>query len=363
MKLQPLLFALALLGGCQKGDSSNLSLRAKGSSAAISAPSQVQPPSAVDSGSAPAPLASRKQILMQIVIPDSSSSLLRATNVFLIELQAVRAGDWAPADVGGIVRSVDVDAKLVAIFKGKLVEPPGAVVRVALPQFGTGLSRISGAMGIWSYHDLKVGARFIVMSEIAIASASQIRGELGRQNAEIADRVLADVELAAQVEDQSLNVWKAIALARSIAPKLEGIFFEYLWARFESAALADEKTFELFADLMEQPSLGRGARAELVLILGSVGGREPPARKQTARLAAAYFRLLSMPESAPLHDNLVGTDLPNLLDLAAPTRAPGAPGADAIFHDYPGERAKARSALQAYRGTESTARLLAWINH
>lgn len=366
MTTRSFLFAVVLLGACRSTpDGAAVPAQSEVSSTAASAlsPARLEAPNTVVStrmAGVPLPM---KEAPMHQVIPDSPSYLLRATHVVLVEIEAVKVGDWTRADVGGVVRGVDAEAKLVAIFKGNFAEPPGTVVHVALSQFGTGISRIAGVKGAWSYQEIKPGARFIVISVTNSESAPEILRDPSSKYVLSAKDVLTDVELAAQVESQALDVWKAVALAKSVAPKLEGLFLDYLWARFESAAFADEKKFDLFADLIEQPSLGRSARDGFIHTLSAASDRESQAHKQIARLAVAFFRLLPMPEAAPSHDNLIGTYLPNLLDLAAPTRAPDAPNADAIFHGYPGERAKARAALQAYRGTEPTARLLAWIDH
>lgn len=295
---------------------------------------------------------------MHEVLPDSLSFLLRATHVVLVRIEAAKTGDWAPG-AAGVTRVVAVEAKLEALFKGKLSEPAGSVVRVALTQFGTGTSRVAGVPGAWSHQRVEPGARFVVLSVTSSESAPEILRDPAALLVLPADEALTDVELAATAESRSLDVGATVALATPAAPRLGALFAEYLWARFGAAALAEEKKLEPIAALLEQPALGRGARVTLVsTLVSAITSPEPPPPRQSARLAVALFRLLGMPEAAPLHDNLVGTYLPTLLDLAEPHARRAAD----VFHDHPGELARARAAAHAYKGSEPAAPLIGWLD-
>lgn len=294
---------------------------------------------------------------MKDVMPGSRSHLLRATHILVVRIEKAKAGEWARGP-SGVTRTVEVEAKLEEVYKGSVAEPVGSVIAVSLAQHGTGSSRVAAVPGAWSNHDIDAGARFVVLAVTGSEAAATILRDPACQAAIPAAEALPDVQLAAQTEDQALDVAGAVALARQVAPQLGFLFADYLWARYGGGALADEKNFDPIADLLEQPSLSALARGTLVpMLVAAVTSPEPPPAKQVSRLAVAFFHLLSMPEAQALHDNLVGTYLPALLDVGEPhARRP----AD-VFHDYPGELARARAAVQGYKGSQPAAPLLAWL--
>jgi hypothetical protein len=76
------------------------------------------------------------------------------------------------------------------------------------------------------------------------------------------------------------------------------------------------------------------------------------------RFAAALFRLLRLPEAAPLKDTIGDTYLPPLLGLTgpAPKRA-----ADSVFDGRAAEREAARRALEDEREASWAKALREWI--
>jgi hypothetical protein len=349
MGFRRILLTVALLvGAChmREGDGS-------------ASPARQAAPGATTSTPGPQSATARKEVPMHDVVSDSRSYLLRATHVVLVRIEAAKAGNWAPNE-RGVVRTVEVEARLEAIFKGKLGELPGNIVRAALVQFGTGTSRIAGVPGAWSHRRIEAGSRFVVISVTRSENAAEVLLDPACQLALPAEDALVDVELAAQAEGQALDVWRTVELAAASAPRLGVLFPEYLWGRFGAAALVDGQRFEPIAKLLEQRSLAPGARATLVsTLVSAVTSPEPLPTGQVARLAISFFRLLAMPEAARLHDNLVGTYLPNLIGLAGGVEL----RASGVFHDRPADRGQAERALRAYKGSEPAAPLLEWLKH
>ncbi len=84
---------------------------------------------------------------------------------------------------------------------------------------------------------------------------------------------------------------------------------------------------------------------------------EPPAVKYIERLAISLFHILEMPEAKKYHNNIVGTYLPNLLNVTNKDALP----ASKIFQDFPNWKVKAQQILAAYKGPESTEPLIKWL--
>jgi hypothetical protein len=160
------------------------------------------------------------------------------------------------------------------------------------------------------------------------------------------------------VEARTLDVVRALVLAKAGASRLDFLSVDYLWERFSAEALADETKFEPFASLLEQQRLGRTARGAMISRLTTaLTSPEPLPDKQLNRYAVALFHLLALQEAKPFHDNIVGTYLPTVLDVAETNARP----ASHVFANHPAERTRALQILGSYQGNESPAVLLAWL--
>lgn len=296
---------------------------------------------------------------MRTIDQNSVSTLLRATHALVVTVDDVVAGDWSSSPDGGVVRTLEVTFMLSEVVKGETAQPPGATVRTTITQYTTGTGRIARMPGAWSPMTVAPGARFVVLAIAGVRDAAEIlRDPLCLQVLPAAD-ALVDLHVAAAVEDRARGAADACALAAPHAPRLGALFAEFLWARHAAAAVADERSFAPFADLLGLPTLGAAARGALVARLTTdLTNPEPPPSRQRARFAAVLLRLIAMPEAAALHDNIVGTYLPTTLGLGRTDELRAAE----VFHDDPTTRSRAMQALGAYSGGESTAPLSAWID-
>jgi len=295
---------------------------------------------------------------MMEVQPSSRSLILRATHILVVSLKAVDEKPWGPRPAGGEERTVALVLGLDELVKGTVKQKPGDSIDVQAKQVRLG--EAWGPMpGVWSGVPLEVGARLVAFSTLSSDDAAAALNDPACKSLYPAERALADVHVAAESEANHLDLAGILARARPVSGQLGGLFADYLWARYEPVAMARIDQFELIAAFLEDPALNRLARDTLVMTLSTaVDGPEPPAVKHISRLAIAMFHLLAMPEAKDLHDNLVGTHLPNLLDITNKDARP----ASQVFEDHPGERARAFQSVSAYHGSEPTAALLAWLN-
>src|SRR2546427_4703633 len=307
---------------------------------------------------APLPL-TRQEAPKKLIIADSPSHLLRATHVLVVRFGSINASPWAADPAGGVSRSLDVEVMLEEVAKGALKEVPGALVKTTLKQFGTGSSRIAGVLGAWSRQRVERGGQFVAIAVTSSENAAEILRDPACQRALAAGEALADVHLAEEVEAKALDVFGAVSLAKTAAPSVNFLFADYLWERYSLVALADGKKFDPIAELLEQPGLSQTARGTLISRLTTgLTSPEPLPEKQLTRFAIVLFHLLTIEEARPFHDTIVGTYLPAVLDIAAAD----ARSANKVFEDHPGEKARAIQILNAYKGSESPAAVLAWLS-
>jgi hypothetical protein len=124
-----------------------------------------------------------------------------------------------------------------------------------------------------------------------------------------------------------------------------------------SSELSDD-AFEALITLLEAPKTAPQARATyLSSIYEDLTMMAAPPRRWVIRLIQAMFKLLSLPEAAPLHNAISEVYLPNLLGLNNP---PLRFRAEEIFQSLDDEREAIRS-LRMQPQNESTLRLIQWL--
>ena len=167
------------------------------------------------------------------------------------------------------------------------------------------------------------------------------------------------MRIAAQALAGDLPLPRTLDLAAPETARLDPIFAEFLWERYADEAMASQRAFDSLAEFSERKELTPRTRQALIdggYRVVSLRGDEAPGRGQ--RLALTMCRVLLMPEAADLHENLIGTYLPNLLGLTS--GLPPQP-ASRVFEDREAER-KAVEAFLRRHGTDADAGpLLDWI--
>jgi hypothetical protein len=303
---------------------------------------------------------SRQETVMKRVNSDSPSHLLRATHILVVRINSVDAGVWTDEPTtGGVSRSLKVEVTLETIAKGFTKQSAGEVIRTTIQQFGTGTSRITAVPGAWSRRQIDPGKEFVTFAVTDSYDAAEIVRDPACQLAIDSGDSLTDLRLAIETESKSLDVFRAVSIAKEAATQIGFLLPEYLWAKYSFEALADRDRFDAIADLLEQPGLSQPARGTLISrITTGLTSPEPPPTNQLTRFAIALFHLLAMPEARSFHENIVGTYLPTVLDLDNPNRR----SAHKFFDDRPDERSRAVDAMNTYQRNESAARILAWLS-
>ncbi len=288
------------------------------------------------------------------VIPSSRSLILRASHILSVLVEAVEAKPWTPRAEGGEERRLGLSLRLERVFKGQVDQHPGDVVRVEAMQRRLGFAW--GRMpGVWSNVKVETGGRLVAFAVANSHDAAVLLSDPAALELLPADATLADLNLAARTAPQSLA--DALTAAHGQAPMLGHLFADYLWASHRAGAMKDFATFEAILTAMEWPELSTVARSTLLMsIPDDLLAVEPQATRHIDRLAASMVRILLLPQAKPLHDNILGTFLPNLVDAQEPTSRPPA----RVFSAYPAELEALRKLAATHAHDAQAAALLAW---
>lgn len=290
-------------------------------------------------------------------ISDSPSIILRSTHILHVRLDAAQPGEWSHHPSGWLERRADLTLTLVEVLKGAAGEALAQQFQLTVTQLSGGPLALVPAPGVWSDKPLDPGVEMVAFCRGQGATAAKLLTEPACERLLPAAEALADVRLARQIESGKPTLSEAVDRAVGAEISLHDVFMEYLWARWEDEALRDPQGFELAMRLLETPGLGGVTRATLLnMILGDVlsGKASSPFAN---RLAVALFRLIGVEGAASLHDNIVGTYLPSLLNLGTPNER----AARDVFREFAVDLKRAEMLLDRYQGGASGMRLLDWL--
>lgn len=293
------------------------------------------------------------------VIETSASSILRATHIFHLRVQASTAGEWEAAPIGGVMRSVSLELALVSVLKGKTQQKEGETLSLTITQYGTGMSRRFAVPGVWSPAPIEPQTELLAFCRGQIADAVELLAEPFCELVILAGDSLDDVQAAAEIENSKWTPAAIFSFIKGQAHNLGYIFAEYLWAKYADAAMQKMETFELLINLVEYPELNGILRSSLIdQIYGKLYGTAYATEEMTCRFAIALFRLLNVEAAKNLHDNIIAVFLPNLLGIKG--------GAERChpedtFAAAPEERSKAIQMLNRYEGAADKQPLQGWL--
>lgn len=303
----------------------------------------------------------RKAEQMIAVVPESLSIVLRASHITVITVESVQPGTpESKSDSVVAAHPVKMSVKLESNLKGQTSEHPGETAQVTVTQSTSRISRQFAMPGMWSGQDLKPGARFIVFSVSKRRNGlADILPDPAAQQVLPAEASLTDVSMSVKAESDKLSNSALLALAERFAPRLGQVFSEYLAAKLTDSGLPDPVTFNEAMSLLEKPDLAPITRTTLLDELTSKVMATPHVPdEEVNRLIVEMFRLLSMPQAAGLHEQIVQPLLPNLVGISGRGRKRPAV---TVFEKFPNDRSRAEQAVANFHGEASTASVSAWL--
>ena len=283
-------------------------------------------------------------------LPKSTSPVLKAAQIVAIRVDRVEAQDWGAHPT----REALLHLTVTEVWKGET--PPGPVVITV-----TQNRPIIGGFtipepGCWQDGTIAAGQEWIVFSRLA----STVSADALAACTQLAPPETAvDIRIADHIETHGLALPAIVKLVTPGADRIHVTLAHYLRARFGDLRLEDKDNLDAMLNLVATPSLTTPVRVTLVDAIESYLSSSPAVTAwHIHRLAVAMFALLAVPQALDLREDLIETDLPNLLGLTGGAKKQTA---REVFSQWPEERPLAVHALESYAGPADPKPLLAWI--
>jgi hypothetical protein len=300
--------------------------------------------------------------------PRSSSELLSSTHLFTVEILSMKEAPWGVGDDGLEHRRLEMEAKLLELYKGRLNLQRQQAFRFSVEQRRESEFFVTDFHGLWSHVQPVSGTCYLVVTQGASDSPAELMQEPHcKQLVDCKNGV--EVQLALEAERLYQDMLKtgrtrSLSFARSLLKlaserRAQGgeFFARYLWARLGPSFL--ESPEQLLPDILEWiTSAGLSVPFRRALLGGftdaySLLNFNPALHQSVVR---AFFSLLLLSEAGPLHHELLQVNLYNLVfDNDVPRMS-----AQAIFPER-AERERWRGVLSHF-DSEGGQKLSQWLN-
>ena len=287
-------------------------------------------------------------------LPDSSSPVLKAAQIVQVRIDGVEAADWGDQ----ATRQARLRLTVTDVWKGRM--PAGPVVITVTQYRPADRGPILPPDGCWKTVRYAAGEQWVVFVKDPSAAAADALAESSCFQIVPSDDAAIDVRVADRIESERLSMPAIVKMVIPGANRIHLTLAHYLRARFAELHLEERENFNAALELVATPALNPAMRATL---LDSIQSYISTSRANSSwhihRLAVAMFGLLSVPEASDMYENLIDTDLPNLLGL---TGGAEKQSARAVFEQWPQERLAAVQGLNRHRDLPNAKILLDWIN-
>ena len=287
-------------------------------------------------------------------LPDSSSLVLKAAQIVQVRVDRVEAPAW----VDQATRQAILHLTVTEVWKGLI--PPGPVVLSVTQVHPPIAGPILPPQGCWQDGRGQPGEEWVVFTGSTSEVAAQALAEGPCLAAQPAADTAIDIRIADRIETNRMTLPEIAALMLQRPARLHLTFAQYLYARFGDLHLEERSNLNAVLQLVTAPELGTPVRATLLDAVETyLSHSQATTDWHIDRLAVAMFDLLSVPQASDLYENLIETDLPNLLGLVGGGERRRA---NSVFEHWPKERAAAKQALARYKGPGDPKPLLHWLN-
>lgn len=292
---------------------------------------------------------------------EPNSIVRRSTHILLVKVINATAGTWVPSSPGLKSRTVKLSLQITQTLRGTLNPPPIEPVHTTITASDyAGELMMQPVTGVWSGVELAPGTDLVIFAQSTSLRIEHVLTEPACTRVVPADSVLHGLRIAVKAEAERLSLDRTLALAIPEATWLDPTFADFLWDQYGAGATASQADFALLAGFAEGKDINTTTRNALLdggYTLVKLHGDATPERAQ--RLALAMCRVLLMGEATDLHENLIGTYLPNLLGITS-----GLPlqPASTVFKGHEAERDALAAFLRQHGTHADAAPLKSWLN-
>ncbi|MEV8377682.1 hypothetical protein AB0P21_33395 [Kribbella sp. NPDC056861] len=223
-----------------------------------------------------------------------------------------------PSWQGAASRSGTLGVRVLETFKGAVAA--NGVVQLPVVEHGGG-GLVFDSYGIWAQVPTVPGTELVAFCDGTDPDlASQVSDEHCSYLVP-AEVVLADLRLLQRLRPLTADQW--LVEADRVRADAGALFARCVWVQVREAVVTDADRFNLLMRIAENGETATEAQDAYLLAAyedATVTGDLPtPSR---ARLVRAMFRAAFDPGSSALHERLVETFIPNLLQAPAPIGVP-----------------------------------------
>jgi len=286
-------------------------------------------------------------------LPDSTSLVLKAAQIVQVRVDRVEAPNWGDQ----VTRQARLHITVTDVWKGWL--SPGPLVLTVMQNRPDEHGFTLPPQGCWQDGRRAAGEQWVAFTKSTSDVAVEALAEDSCLQLAPAAEAAIDVRIAEHIESGGLSLPAIVKLVISGADRLHVTFAQYLRARFADLHLEEKENLNAVLELVATPALTTPVRATLLDAVESyISSSQATTDWHIHRLAVAMFGLLMVRQASDMHENLIETDLPNLLGLTGGAQKQSA---KAVFEQWPRERTAAAQALALYRGPANAKPLLDWI--
>ncbi len=298
---------------------------------------------------------------------ESSSELLSANHLFFVEIVSLQEGSWATGTDGLEHRQLEMNVRLLEIFKGILDVPPKQAFPLKVQQLRESEFVSSDYHGLWSHISPTAGTRYLVFANASSNSPAALMQE-GACEKLLGPEYISDVHLAVQAETlfrhaspseegasrEHSAMQSLLRFSNEKRSQAKDLYERYLWARVNRAFR--EKEPHVLSQILGMVAAPEGTlefRSGLISDLYDTTVNLQPDAELTRRVLRVFFSLLLQKEAAPLQPNLVDVEIYGLAfedDKPALSSASVFPDARerehlrSVVHQFDSERAHELSA-------------------
>ena len=301
---------------------------------------------------------------------NSSSELLSAPHIFLVEILDLAEQPWGRGAGGLESRRLRMHLRLLEIFKGTLQVATGSPFPLEVQQHRESEYVTSDDHGLWSNLSPGVGTKYLVFADASSNSPAALMQE-GACQTLLGPEYVPDVHLAIEAEVAFRRASRAgshaeteedpaLALLHFGSEKrseAKDLFERYLWARVSPAFQRKQpQVVSQTLQLIAEPSGSMEFRSGLISDVydGTVDLQPDP--QLTQRVLKTLFSVLLQKDAEPLHERLVDVEI---YGLAFEDDKP-AFHSESIFSDER-ERERLRGAVLQV-DSERARELAAWLH-
>ncbi|WP_020392168.1 hypothetical protein [Kribbella catacumbae] len=246
------------------------------------------------------------------------SEIAAAGLIVYVRVESRQFGSWQPGADGLLERTGTLDLRLLEVLQGRLTDPVGEVVQIAVAERG-GEDTVLDYYGLWSQVSTEAGSE---LAGLCDGSTQDLASQLTEEHCsslQPAASVLPDLRLALELRARHLTADQILAEAGRLRAEGGARFARFVWVQVREAVVSAPDRFDVLMRIAEDPATRTDAQdAYLRAAYEDDSVTESLDTGQRARLARAMFRTALDPAQRELREHLLTTFLPNLVEAPQP---------------------------------------------